>query len=417
VAQTWVGKRTRPHLGEIVAVDATGEPGWPYGQEDLAGDGLASFPPAEQAVDIRTVYVTTDEARLWVRVYVAAPVAVSAQLVTYLFLDTDENPATGGPALGQELNPKLTADPTKGGYEYVLELRGAGAVSMIWSWKEPQKKFVGVAPTPDQAKAEIGKDVDPIRLAADVHGYVEAQIDLPLVGLAKVCASNLYVRSVNEGMAGGSDLDVGVLVGCGFVDKNGDRVPDVVVTTSGCAKDAECPGGGICVKGACVLAIPCAADAECPGGERCGTDGVCIAVSGGACATSDTCGGRLCVSGTCAVCARGGSECGVDRFCGPDGLCIEVSGVVTGGVGVGAGVSVGAGVGVGAGGAAAGGYTVGPDERVQGGACACEAAGQRGHGDARGALFGLPLVGLLLTRRRLARLHAGLTPSRAGRAS
>src|SRR4051794_40659224 len=68
-AATWVNNRTTPRLAEIVAVDAAGEPGWPYGAEDVAGDGAATFSPAEQTIDIRTAYAATDSARFWARVY------------------------------------------------------------------------------------------------------------------------------------------------------------------------------------------------------------------------------------------------------------------------------------------------------------------------------------------------------------
>jgi hypothetical protein len=43
LAQSWAGGDTTPDLRELVAVDATGEPGWPYGEEDVAGDGLGMF--------------------------------------------------------------------------------------------------------------------------------------------------------------------------------------------------------------------------------------------------------------------------------------------------------------------------------------------------------------------------------------
>jgi len=57
-AQTWVGGRITPDLGEIVAIDATGEAGWLYGKEDLVGDGDA-FKQQEQSIDIRTAWRRT----------------------------------------------------------------------------------------------------------------------------------------------------------------------------------------------------------------------------------------------------------------------------------------------------------------------------------------------------------------------
>lgn len=50
-AQTWAEARTTPVLGEIVAIDATGEAGWLYGFEDLAGDG-ETFKQQEKSIDI-----------------------------------------------------------------------------------------------------------------------------------------------------------------------------------------------------------------------------------------------------------------------------------------------------------------------------------------------------------------------------
>src|SRR5687767_14554534 len=68
-AQTWSAPRDTPTLSELVAVDATGETRWPFGTEDVAGDG-AMFGVAEQSVDLRDAYATTDDARLWLRAYV-----------------------------------------------------------------------------------------------------------------------------------------------------------------------------------------------------------------------------------------------------------------------------------------------------------------------------------------------------------
>src|SRR6266567_9551481 len=93
---TWINTRTTPRLSEIVAVDATGETGWPYGQEDVAGDGLATFATPEQTVDIRTAYAATDTSRFWARVYFSAPNGVGAGVTGYVFIDADRNAATGG---------------------------------------------------------------------------------------------------------------------------------------------------------------------------------------------------------------------------------------------------------------------------------------------------------------------------------
>src|SRR5260370_30013727 len=53
-AATWINARTTPRLSEIVAIDATGANGLPYGQEDVAGNWLGTFPPPLPAIPPRT---------------------------------------------------------------------------------------------------------------------------------------------------------------------------------------------------------------------------------------------------------------------------------------------------------------------------------------------------------------------------
>src|SRR6266568_3128588 len=132
---TWINTRTTPRLSEIVAVDATGETGWPYGQEDVAGDGLATFATPEQTVDIRTAYAATDTSRFWARVYFSDPNGVGAGLTAYVFIDADRNAATGGRAMGAEINPAFTTDPSPGGYDFVFAVGGNGAVAGIWEYR------------------------------------------------------------------------------------------------------------------------------------------------------------------------------------------------------------------------------------------------------------------------------------------
>src|ERR1700759_3781948 len=71
-AQTWSLKRQRPSLFEIIAVDRTAEAGWPFGQEDIAGDGVTTTEPDEAAVDLRSVYADARAKKLWLRAYVSA---------------------------------------------------------------------------------------------------------------------------------------------------------------------------------------------------------------------------------------------------------------------------------------------------------------------------------------------------------
>ena len=137
-AQTWTSSRTTPLLGEIVALDATGEANWPYGAEDLAGDGLGEFRQQEQSVDLRSVYAATDDTRFWIRLYVSDPNSAGGNVVAYVFIDADHTAATGGSAEAVEIDAKLVTDPTDGGYDYVVGVAGNGTIVDIWQWQEPQ---------------------------------------------------------------------------------------------------------------------------------------------------------------------------------------------------------------------------------------------------------------------------------------
>lgn len=154
-AQTWIGTRKTPALTEIVSIDRTGEAGWIYGQEDVAGDGIGTFKQPEQAIDLRTVYAVTDATRFWARAYVAEPNAVDTNVKVFVFLDTDRNKATGGPANAPEIDAKLLKDPTQGGYEYVLEIHGNNTVGAVWAWTMAQNKFTATMPQPAQIAAEV----------------------------------------------------------------------------------------------------------------------------------------------------------------------------------------------------------------------------------------------------------------------
>lgn len=402
-AQTWIGKRTTPHLSEIFALDSTGEDGWPYGEEDVAGDGIQNFKQPEQSVDIRTAYAANDGARFWARIYVSDPAVVSANLKAFVFIDADLKPETGGSAVAIEIDPKLAADTSPGGYEYVLELHGDGTVAQVWTWQQAQTKFVGVAPKPNEALGEAGKDVDPIQLHGLEHGYLQGSIDFGLIGLTTACNANLFVRSVHAEATGPSDLDVGLIVPCEPADKNGDGVPDILISVDGCTRDDQCAGGGICVNSVCLIATPCLVDTDCKADAQCSADGRCFPRPGGACKVSGDCGDLVCDNSVCVGCLFDGDQCGADRRCGPSGLCIE--GSVSS---VGAGVSVGAGAGAGAGGAGGIPFTPGVDN-VQGGACACRAAGDSSRGSLTALLIGLslPLGGLLRRRRRSPRSSGG----------
>ena len=315
-AATWVNNRTTPQLAEIVAIDATGEPGWPYGAEDVAGDGVATFSAAEQMIDIRTAYAATDPTRFWARVYFSDPNSVGAMVTAYVFIDADRNSATGGRAAATEIDPALTTDPTPGGYEYVLSFGSNKATGALWEYRAAQAMFANVNGGSANVAAESGADVDPILIGGMQHGYLQGNVNLSAVALTAVCNANLFVRSVSNG---GGDLDAGQWGTCVAADTNADRVPDLVTPPNGCTSDAECPGGGTCVNGACSVPVGCTTDAECAANEQC-MGGRCLARPGGTCATTADCGDLVCVGGQCVACTST-SQCAASQACSSTGRC------------------------------------------------------------------------------------------------
>lgn len=387
-AQTWVGMRTTPRLNEAVAIDKTGEQYWIYGAEDVAGDGL-NFEQPEQAIDVRTAYAATDAQRFWARVYVSDPNAASAQVTVYVFIDADRNMATGGTAAAAEIDARFTTDTSPGGYEHVIGVRGNGTIAQIWTWDQAQTAYVGVTPMPNQATAETGQDIDPILINSARNGYLQAMVDISLVGLSSTCDANLYFRSVSDDAAlGEGDLDVGEAAACQPPDANGDDVPDVVVPPGGCTVNDECPGDGICKDGDCVIGVPCVDDSDCSTDRLCSTDGFCVPRPSGDCSTNADCGDLVCTSGQCGACSLGGSECGPGRVCAPTGQCYaDTDG------------------GGGTGGSGGGGVGLAPGEEIRGGACACRigAASVDEHGRALATLAAGGLALALRRRRRAPR--------------
>ncbi|WP_437574527.1 hypothetical protein [Sorangium sp. So ce887] len=384
-AQTWTGGRTTPVLDEIVAIDRTGEPRWPYGDEDVAGDGEATFAEPEQSIDFRTAYAVADAGRLWVRAYVSGTTAIGAQTTLFVFIDADKNRGTGGTAEAPEIDPKFTADASMGGYEYVLGVKGDGTLSDVWRFVEPPGSYERVTVTDMQVATEARTDVDPLLLGDATRGYVQGSIDLNIVGVSVACAANLYFRSVNGAAEiGPGDLDIGLSAPCVADDGDGDRVPDVIVPSSGCTRDADCAGAGVCVAGDCVLPVSCVDDTDCAGDEDCSPDHRCIPAPSGSCTSNVDCGDLVCVGGQCSPCSLGGDSCGPDARCAPTGRCVDGA------------ASSGAG---------------GPGEpdllegdAVQGGACAC-ATGPAPLGG--GALSLLAAGGLSLAWRRRPRRGPG----------
>lgn len=377
-AQTWAGGRTTPGLGELFAVDKTGEPGWLYGQEDVAGDGIGTFKQQEQSIDIRTAYAATDLQRLWLRVYVSDSSAPGGNVTAYFFIDSDNNASTGGSAAATSIDAKFTEDSSPGGYEYALGVRGNASVTGLWQWQTPQNQWTKAQLNPNDASAESGTDLDPIRLDGDTHGYLQGAVNLSSVNVTQACNAQLYVRSVNDVAAlGAGDLEVGQVGSCVPSDANNNGVPDPLQPPGGCTSNAQCPGGGVCVGGKCVIAQPCIKPADCPTNQTCTQDGRCVPKPSGSCTTNAECGDLICTGGQCVACTTGGNQCGAGQTCAPTGHCVTASG----GTG-----------GAGAGGAGDGGVALDPGEAVKGGACACSVPGRRGSGPlALGLALLLPL--------------------------
>ncbi len=148
-AQTWAGGATTPSGMELVVVDATGELLWPHGSEDVAGDG-DTFQQSEQSIDVRTAYATTDGQRFWARIYVSDPNAPGGNVIGFVFIDSDQSAATGGPASATDIHPGLTTDPTGGGWESVLVIPGNGSAPSVWTWNQGPNRWDLVNPQASQ---------------------------------------------------------------------------------------------------------------------------------------------------------------------------------------------------------------------------------------------------------------------------
>jgi hypothetical protein len=353
--QTWQGGRSTPSLREIVAIDRTGEAGWPYGAEDVAGDGLARFTVAEQSIDIRGAYAATDATRLWFRAYVSATVAPPTTVTAFLFIDSDLSATTGGSAAATNLDARLVSDDSGGGYDYVVAIQGPNTVVGLWQWSAAPPGYTDVgAAAIARTTVEAGTDLDPLRLIGRDHDYLQGVVDLAYVGLTELCQARFLLRTVSDTPGlGNGDLDVGSVGPCRPIDTNADNIPDLVtqaVPGWRCQTDTDCPGGGICAGGQCVLAPPCVTAADCGADETCDTNGQCVAVGGNPCASDADCAGLLCLNGRCEPCSATGAVCASGQLCAPDGRCINASGL---------------------GAAGAGGLTLAPGEKVRGGAGTC----------------------------------------------
>lgn len=364
-AQTWANGRQRPSLREIATIDETGESAWLWGQEDVAGNGTQQFDLDEQAIDARTVYLSVDGGRLWWRTYLSAPSQPQNNLSVYLFVDTDANTGSGRTAAATEIDPLLTTDPSTGGYEYVVSVRGDGTQARLWAYDPVQTRFVESNPPGNPLEAESGTFLDPLRVGARDHGYVQVVLSESLVGISGACQARFYVRTTNQTQnLGAGDLDVGDAIACTPVDADENRVPDLVEPVQyGCVRNDQCPAGGICWEGHCWLPPLCNTDADCARNATC-VDGTCVVESGTNCRENADCASGFCENGRCVACTTN-AQCGAGRICAPDGRCVAEATAGPGAGGSGAGRST----------ATEPGIELGEGERVQGGACACRITG------------------------------------------
>jgi hypothetical protein len=254
-AQTWAGQRTTPGLRELVAVDQTGEPSWLFGSEDIAGDGTSNFNAAEQAADVRSAYAATAGRQLWLRMYVSARTAPDA-LRAFVFVDTDNNPQSGGPARAPEIDPAFDSTAATAGYEIALAWSGTVLVG-AWRWTPGNGSGANASAyrpltdlEPLHAQTELGTDLDPLRLNAPENGYVQLALDLEPLALSVRCEANLLFRSI--GGTNLRDLDVGRAGPCVPGDADDDGVADVAEPdNASCTSDAQCPADGTCRDGHC----------------------------------------------------------------------------------------------------------------------------------------------------------------------
>lgn len=321
-AATWINGQTTPDVEELFVVDATGEGHWAFGKEDLAGDGDA-FGPAEASADVRTVYAAADPTRFWARAYVSSETAAAANVVVYVFIDTDQNVLTGGSSAATEIDPRFTFDTGGGGFEHCFAIRGNGTIQGLWHYTDVTNAFQPENLLQAEAVAEVGVDTDPILVGSAVHGYLQGAIDHDKIGTTAGCQARLYVRSLDASSAGPSDEEVGDGRPCVSADVNNDGVPDVLSPTANCATDEDCPFFGICEGSVCTVADPCDDNTNCPADRAC-EDGRCVFAPSGPCGTTDNCSnGLLCDDGTCVACASH-AECGAGGRCSQDGRCLVI---------------------------------------------------------------------------------------------
>jgi hypothetical protein len=319
-AQTWSAARSRPALWQVVSIDQSGEAGWPYGREDVAGDGLDAFADDEAAADLRSVYADADGERSWFRAYVAASAAPAAGIEAYFFIDSDARESTGGRAQGDAIAPGFSADRSGGGYERALGVRGDGSAIGAWEWNEPLNAWAPIELRPGALRPEVGRTTDPLAIGVRERGYLQVDVEPALAWLRASCDGQIFVRLRNGAPRALAD-DARDDAAC---RASGDAYGDpVVVRSFFCRADAECPNDGRCRDGLCLFAYECTGDRECRDSERC-TANRCVRTVDQTCGHSTECGGLVCDGMRCTACAESGPRaCGAGLWCSPNGSCID----------------------------------------------------------------------------------------------
>ena len=86
---------------------------------------------------------------------------------------------------------------------------------------------------------------------------------------------------------------------------------DGVCVGQGCASNADCPSGQVCIDGVCVD-MPCTDDSDCPPGYIC-QYGTCVTYD---CNDNADCPpGYVCRDGTCGLCKERWESCNANDEC------------------------------------------------------------------------------------------------------
>jgi hypothetical protein len=361
-AQSWSASRARPSLFEIIAVDKVSDALWPFGSEDPAMDGVSTLEADEAAIDLRSVYADARGGRLWLRAYVTAKVTPSANALYYLFIDADMNAQTGGKA-SDKLWSQLSVDPSSGGYEHAVVLRGDGTLSGFYTWNGAKSVSAWEEATEPSKQLEVESGVarDPLRLSGDDHAYAQVSLPLSAADLDERCLANIFVRSANDGngkRAFGDQVDSFATTCRPKLNSYGD--PEILRGDS-CTKDDTCPGAGHCRDGICLFGYECSGDATCQSEQRC-VSSACVLVVDRSCTQSVDCDGLVCDAKKCVGCTETGARaCASGSVCAPDGRCLRRAGSTGNGNGNGnAGSAANSGI------------------QVRGGAFSCALAAVRG---------------------------------------